>query len=63
MFLPSYSISCLLGDIPGSPLPVEPCVLGWEGPSNLSCFFTPFMAMGLSSGILNSKHKVKVLVA
>ena len=23
MFLPSYSISCLLGDIPGSPLPVH----------------------------------------
>ena len=46
-----------------SPLPVEPCILGWEGPSNLSCFFTRFMTMGLSSGILNSKHEVKVLVA
>lgn len=63
MSLHSRSISCLLWNISGSPLPVEPCVPGWEGPSNLSCFFTPFMAMGLSSGILNSKHKVKVLVA
>ena len=37
----------------------------WAGrdPAISAVFFTLFMTMGLSSGILNSKHEVKVLVA
>ena len=37
----SGGITRLLWNIPGSPLPVEPCIPGWEGPSNLICFFYP----------------------